>query len=77
MRVSHALCWCCMREQGERMVVERLGKLHKIQDSGWFIAIPLIDNIAYRVDMRERSIVIEPQAAITKDNVSVEVRSHD
>lgn len=26
-----------------------------------------------KVDMRERNIVIAPQAAITKDNVSVEV----
>eukprot|EP00953_Heterococcus_sp_UTEX-ZZ885_P034710 17950-Heterococcus_DN1.PRE.1 len=59
--------------QGERMVVERLGKLHSIHESGWFIAVPVLDKIAYRVDMRERSIVIDPQSAITKDNVSVEV----
>jgi regulator of protease activity HflC (stomatin/prohibitin superfamily) len=55
------------------MVVERLGKLHSIHKSGWFIAVPVLDKIAYRVDMRERSIVIDPQSAITKDNVSVEV----
>jgi regulator of protease activity HflC (stomatin/prohibitin superfamily) len=55
------------------MVVERLGKLHSIHESGWFIAVPVLDKIAYRVDMRERSIVIDPQSAITKDNVSVEV----
>eukprot|EP00903_Cladosiphon_okamuranus_P011323 g10674.t1 len=59
--------------QGSRMVVERLGKLSSIERPGWFIAIPVIDKIAYRVDMRERNIVIAPQAAITKDNVSVEV----
>ncbi|CAM9501542.1 unnamed protein product, partial [Discosporangium mesarthrocarpum] len=60
-------------QQGERMVVERLGKLHSIQNPGWFIAIPFFDHIAYRIDMRERNIEIAPQGAITKDNVSVEV----
>lgn len=35
--------------QGERMVVERLGKLSAIERPGWFFAIPVIDNIAYRV----------------------------
>lgn len=36
-------------EQGERMVVERLGRLNTIERPGWFIAIPIIDHIAYRV----------------------------
>lgn len=35
--------------QGSRMVVERLGKLSSIERPGWFIAIPVIDKIAYRV----------------------------
>ena len=59
--------------QGEKMIVERLGKMHDIKDPGFFFAIPLIDRIAYRVDMRERTLEIAPQAAITKDNVSVDV----
>lgn len=29
--------------------------------------------VSRKVDMRERNIAIDPQAAITKDNVSVEV----
>lgn len=59
--------------QGYRYVVERFGKLHSIQESGWFIAIPFVDNIAYVIDIRERALDIPPQAAITRDNVSVEV----
>lgn len=59
--------------QGERMVIERLGSLHKIQEPGIFFTIPFIDRIAFRVDMRERTIGYPPQLAITKDNVSVEV----
>mmetsp|Transcript_15318 Transcript_15318/g.42493 ORF Transcript_15318/g.42493 Transcript_15318/m.42493 type:complete len:411 (-) Transcript_15318:1240-2472(-) len=59
--------------QGYKFVVERFGKLHSIEESGWFLAIPLVDQIAYVIDVRERAIDIEPQAAITRDNVSVEV----
>ena len=59
--------------QGHKYVVERFGKLHSIQDSGWFLAIPFVDQIAYVIDVRERAMDIPPQAAITRDNVSVEV----
>ncbi len=59
--------------QGHKFIVERFGKLHSIQESGFFFAIPLVDQIAYVIDVRERAIDIEPQSAITRDNVSVEV----
>lgn len=59
--------------QGQRFVVERLGKLHNICHSGYFFAIPFFDQISYVIDVRERAIDIQPQAAITKDNVSVQV----
>lgn len=59
--------------QGHKYVVERFGKLHSIQDSGWFLAIPFVDQISYVIDVRERAMDIPPQTAITRDNVSVEV----
>ena len=59
--------------QGEKIVIERFGKLHSIQDSGWFIAIPLVDNLRFAIDMREKALSINPQSAITKDNVQVSV----
>eukprot|EP00970_Alexandrium_tamarense_P004884 scaffold808_cov196-Alexandrium_tamarense.AAC.21 len=59
--------------QGKRMVVERFGKLHAIHESGFFIAVPIVDRIAYVIDVRERAVDIAPQSAITRDNVSVEV----
>ncbi|KAG7374690.1 SPFH domain / Band 7 family protein [Nitzschia inconspicua] len=59
--------------QGHKYVVERFGKLHSVEDSGWFLAIPLVDQIAYVIDIRERAMDIPPQSAITRDNVSVEV----
>mmetsp|Transcript_27657 Transcript_27657/g.33636 ORF Transcript_27657/g.33636 Transcript_27657/m.33636 type:complete len:359 (-) Transcript_27657:267-1343(-) len=59
--------------QGKKYVVERFGKLHTIEESGWFLALPVIDRISYIVDLRERAIDIPPQATITRDNVSVDV----
>ncbi len=59
--------------QGKRYVVERFGKLSAIHDSGYFLAVPFVDQIAYVIDVRERAIDIVPQSAITRDNVSVEV----
>ena len=59
--------------QGKVMVVERLGKLLDVKTSGYFFAIPFIDQISYVIDLREIAIDINPQSAITKDNVSVAV----
>ena len=39
--------------------------MHACHDSGWFLAIPYIDKVSYIIDMRERAIDIQPQAAIT------------
>lgn len=59
--------------QGSMMVVERLGKFSRVHSGGWFIAIPILDNIRFVVDMREKAMKIAPQSAITKDNVHVHV----
>jgi regulator of protease activity HflC (stomatin/prohibitin superfamily) len=59
--------------QGTKMVVERLGKFYKVYEGGMFIAIPVVDNIRFVVDMREKAMKIVPQSAITKDNVHVHV----
>mmetsp|Transcript_6740 Transcript_6740/g.19379 ORF Transcript_6740/g.19379 Transcript_6740/m.19379 type:complete len:361 (-) Transcript_6740:1705-2787(-) len=59
--------------EGEVFVVERLGRLHEVYRSGWFLAIPVVDRIAHRIDMRERALEILPQNCITKDNVRVMV----
>lgn len=59
--------------QGCLMVIERLGKLRRVQKPGLFFAIPLIDEIPFVIDMREVAIKITPQSGITKDNVKVDV----
>lgn len=68
--VNTGICVC---PQGERMVVERFGKMVDIKSPGLFFAVPVVDKVAYRVDMRESAIEIPPQTTITKDNVSVMV----
>jgi regulator of protease activity HflC (stomatin/prohibitin superfamily) len=55
------------------MVIERLGKYHGIAEGGYFWSIPLVDEIRFVIDMREKAIAIAPQACITKDNVHVTV----
>lgn len=59
--------------QGSKMVVERLGKFHSVEEGGWFFAIPVVDSIRFIVDMREKALNIAPQSSITKDNVHVHV----
>ena len=47
--------------QGQKHIVERLGRLHSVEESGYFFAIPFIDEVAYIIDVRERAIDIQPQ----------------
>ncbi len=55
------------------MVVERLGKFRAVRGGGWFLCIPVVEQIRYVVDMKEKAMSISPQSAITKDNVHVHV----
>lgn len=59
--------------QGHAMIVERFGKIRSIESPGIFFAVPIMDSISYVIDMREKAIEIEPQMAITKDNVSLAI----
>jgi regulator of protease activity HflC (stomatin/prohibitin superfamily) len=60
-------------KQNEDIVIERLGKFNRLQKSGIFIAIPIIDKIRYVFDNRELTIPIEPQHATTQDNVVLSI----
>jgi len=61
--------------QGEDIVIERLGKKRWIKkNGGLFFAIPCgIDTLSYVVNMKEQSILITPLHATTQDNFSVQV----
>lgn len=54
-------------------IVERLGRYHKTLGPGFHALIPFIDKVAYKQDLREETIEVEPQECFTADNVKVEV----
>jgi len=62
-----------MVSQASVKIIERLGKFHKIANSGLNIIVPFIDKVRATLDMREQLIDIPPQSVITRDNVSMEV----
>ena len=57
--------------QGEKIVVERLGKFHKVVSPGFFTAVPLMDRLAYVVDTRERSVDVNATTVYSADNAAV------
>ena len=57
--------------QAEEWMIERFGKFAYIAQPGLNFAIPFVDSIAYKRSMKETTIPIHPQTAITKDNVHV------
>jgi len=66
--------------QASAIVVERLGRFHRVGSSGINIVWPMIehrrlirlDGVASKfVDLRERVMDFEPQSVITKDNTTV------
>ncbi len=58
-------------EQGNEVLIERLGQYNKKLEPGLNFLIPGIDRIAYRETVREKVIDVPPQNCITRDNVSV------
>lgn len=58
--------------QGNEVLVERLGRFHTSLLPGLHIIIPYIDNIVFKETVREQVLDIQPQLAITRDNVSLE-----
>jgi regulator of protease activity HflC (stomatin/prohibitin superfamily) len=52
-------------------VVQRLGKFERQLESGLNWVVPFIEEIAYKHSLKEESIEVPEQTAITQDNVSV------
>lgn len=57
----------------ECYIVERLGKYHKSLGAGLHLLAPFLDRVAYRRNLKEDVLDVEPQVCITSDNVQVEV----
>ena len=59
--------------QASVKIIERLGRFHKLAQSGLNIIVPFIDKVRSTLDLREQLIDIDPQSVITRDNVTMQV----
>ncbi len=59
--------------QWERVVVLRLGRFHALKGPGLFLIIPVIDVIAYWIDIRVIATAFKAEKTLTKDTVPVDV----
>ena len=59
--------------QQESWIIERFGRFHSILKPGLNFIIPFIDLRAYKHSLKEEAIEIQPQRAISKDNVTLEI----
>uniref|UniRef100_A0A914CN81 Band 7 domain-containing protein n=1 Tax=Acrobeloides nanus TaxID=290746 RepID=A0A914CN81_9BILA len=59
--------------QQEAWVIERMGKFHRILQPGMNFLLPCIDNIKYIHTLKEITIEIPQQDAITLDNVQLDL----
>lgn len=57
--------------QGEKHIVQRLGKYHSTLNPGMNIIIPYIDQVSYRITTKDIVLDIPSQEVITQDNVVI------
>ena len=70
--------------QANAIVVERLGRFHRVGTSGINVVLPLIEKIrrvtvdgdrSVTIDVRERVMDFKPQSVITADNANISIDS--
>lgn len=59
--------------QWERAVVLRLGRFQTLRGPGMFFIVPLVDTIAYWIDIRVITSTFKAEKTLTKDTVPVDV----
>lgn len=60
--------------QSTAVVIERLGKFHKVLDTGIHFIVPFFDRPAGNpISLKERVADFAPQPVITKDNVTMQI----
>ena len=59
--------------QAHAYILERLGGYKDTWGVGLHFKIPLIDKVAKKVSLKEQVVDFEPQAVITKDNVTMQI----
>ncbi|MCS7293681.1 MAG: SPFH domain-containing protein [Gloeomargarita sp. SKYBB_i_bin120] len=58
----------------QRGVIFRLGRLHSIRGPGLYWIIPLVEQ-KVQVDLRTRTVDVEPQETVTADSVTIRVNA--
>ena len=59
--------------QAHAYVVERLGGYKETWGVGLHFKVPILDRVAKKVSLKEQVVDFEPQAVITKDNVTMQI----
>lgn len=59
--------------QAHNFVIERLGSYKTTWSTGIHVKIPIIDKVAKVVSLKEKVADFDPQAVITKDNVTMQI----
>lgn len=59
--------------QWDRAIVLRLGRFHSLKGPGLFFIIPIIDSIAFWIDIRVITTAFKAEKTLTKDTVPVDV----
>lgn len=57
----------------DRAVVLRMGRFHSVRGPGFFLVMPIIDNVARIIDMRVRTTDFYSESMLTRDTVPVQV----
>ena len=57
--------------QGNKWIVQRLGKYHQTLEPGLNFIIPYVDDVAYKVTTKDIVLDIPSQEVITRDNVVI------
>jgi len=60
-------------DQWEKAVVLRLGRFHSLRGPGLFFIIPIVDTVAYWIDIRVITTSFTAEKTLTKDTVPVDV----
>ena len=61
--------------QAHAFVLERLGGYKETWSVGLHFKVPILDRVAKKVSLKEQVVDFEPQAVITKDNVTMQIDS--
>lgn len=74
--ISFVILVTCVKvvRQSTAVIIERLGKFHKVLDTGIHIIMPFFDRqVGDPLNMKERIADFKPQPVITKDNVTMQI----